>query len=270
MVIRSSDVDLGFLKELSSLGGESVGICIQCGTCTATCPLSNAMKGFPRKTIRHVQLGLRDRALGDIDMWLCASCRTCNASCPRGASPGEVMSALTRYASAQYSPLGLGRWLLRLELSSYLMLGLIVAVILVAIGLVANPQPGSMDLQGFLPFKYIDLAGVVVGLMVLAGLAVGGWKMWKATQNDVAIKFAGHMLPAAIKAAFKTIIEEMILQKSLRRCESNIYGAASHLLLVIGFVGAALTTTIIFVTAPNAGPPPLLSPLKVLAMPVQC
>lgn len=59
-------------------------------------------------------------------------------------------------------------------------------------------------------------------------------------------------------------MEELAFQRSLRRCEKNTYGAVSHLLVVMGMLGAAVTTTLVFLSGAEAGPPPLLSPIRAL------
>jgi ferredoxin/nitrate reductase gamma subunit len=257
-------MDLKFVRELGKLGGESVGICVQCGTCTATCPLSSAVKGFPRRTIRHIQLGLRESALKDMDMWLCASCRTCNASCPRGASPGEVMSALTRYASSRYSMKSGGSWLLRPGAKAVAALVLLATLFTAAIAMVATIPTGAMDLGAFLPFKYIDYAGMAVGVVVAVGLIIAFSNMWKRIRAEASIGIKVMKMPGLLGAGLKTIYKEVVLQTSQRQCERNLYGASSHLMVVSGMIGAAVTTTIIFVTNPTGGPPALFDPVKIV------
>lgn len=84
-------------------------ICFQCGNCTAVCPLSKDGAPFPRKTIRNIQLGLRDRILESSEPWLCYYCGDCSKTCPRDANPGELMMAARRYLIAQYDWTGLSK-----------------------------------------------------------------------------------------------------------------------------------------------------------------
>jgi len=44
--------------------------CIQCGTCTASCPAAPAMDLSPRQMWRMVNLGLTDEVLHSKTMWL--------------------------------------------------------------------------------------------------------------------------------------------------------------------------------------------------------
>ena len=81
--------------------------CFQCGSCTAVCPLSKDNNVFPRKTIRNIQLGLKDRLLESSEPWLCYYCGDCSATCPRDANPGELMMGTRRYLTSRYDWTGL-------------------------------------------------------------------------------------------------------------------------------------------------------------------
>jgi len=80
---------------------EKLLTCIQCGTCTASCPTAYAMDYTPRQLWRLVQLGLRDEALHSRTFWLCTNCYSCTIRCPRGISLTETMAALKRLAIAE-------------------------------------------------------------------------------------------------------------------------------------------------------------------------
>jgi heterodisulfide reductase subunit D len=68
--------------------------CIQCGSCTASCPTANRMTITPHRLSRLVRLGLRAEALGTQDFWLCTSCHACTTHCPRGIPLLDVMIGL--------------------------------------------------------------------------------------------------------------------------------------------------------------------------------
>jgi heterodisulfide reductase subunit C len=80
---------------------EKLLTCIQCGTCTASCPTAYAMDYTPRQLWRLVQVGLRDEALNSRTFWLCTSCYSCTIRCPRGIALTETMAALKRLAIAE-------------------------------------------------------------------------------------------------------------------------------------------------------------------------
>lgn len=97
--IDARQVDAGFLAEVKNVpGGEKVEACIQCGTCTGSCPTSAKMDYTPRKLIAMVRAGLKEQVLSSNAIWLCASCYTCTARCPRGIVFTDVMYALKNLA----------------------------------------------------------------------------------------------------------------------------------------------------------------------------
>ena len=81
-----------------AVGGETLGICMQCGTCTGACPW-NLVKYFsPRNLIRMVSLGL-EGVEGEA-LWNCVTCNTCVERCPRGVDIIDVVKS-TRAVMAE-------------------------------------------------------------------------------------------------------------------------------------------------------------------------
>ena len=97
------DPDLGFINDVSKLGGEDVKKCFQCATCAVVCPISPDEGPFPRKEMIASSWGLKDKVVGSSDVWLCHNCGDCSSKCPRGAKPGEVLSALRMYTIQEYA-----------------------------------------------------------------------------------------------------------------------------------------------------------------------
>lgn len=79
-------------------GCERISSCIQCGTCSGTCPLSIYMDYTPRKVIALIREGFREEALSCKTIWLCASCYSCAALCPQQIHITDVMYSLKREA----------------------------------------------------------------------------------------------------------------------------------------------------------------------------
>jgi quinone-modifying oxidoreductase subunit QmoC len=79
-------------------GCERISSCIQCGTCSGTCPLSIYMDYTPRKVIQLIREGFREEALSCKTIWLCASCYSCQAFCPQQIHITDVMYSLKREA----------------------------------------------------------------------------------------------------------------------------------------------------------------------------
>jgi len=88
-----------FLEELMAFPGvDKVKNCMQCGVCTASCPLSHKMETTPRKIMEMIKAGMRNEVLSSDTMWYCASCYACSVRCPQGISMAEVMYALRTIA----------------------------------------------------------------------------------------------------------------------------------------------------------------------------
>ena len=81
----SERVNPGLLDELKEYGAIAAEKCFNCGNCTAVCPLSSSGHPFPRRMIRMVQVGLKDRLLASTDPWLCYYCGDCSSTCPRNS-----------------------------------------------------------------------------------------------------------------------------------------------------------------------------------------
>jgi quinone-modifying oxidoreductase subunit QmoC len=78
--------------EIAKLPGcEQLFSCIQCGTCSGTCPLSIYMDYTPRRIVNLVREGFRDDALKSQTIWLCASCYSCAVRCPQQIKITDVM-----------------------------------------------------------------------------------------------------------------------------------------------------------------------------------
>ncbi len=88
-----------FLREISALpGGEHLRACIQCGTCSGSCPNANVMTYAPRQMIAMVQAGMEEELLNSNSMWFCESCYLCSARCPRGIPVTDIMYMLKNMA----------------------------------------------------------------------------------------------------------------------------------------------------------------------------
>lgn len=80
---------------------EMVRTCIQCGTCTGSCPNAFAMDQTPRQLWRMVLMGQKDVIFQSKTFALCSSCYYCTLRCPRGLLLTEAMGALKQIASRE-------------------------------------------------------------------------------------------------------------------------------------------------------------------------
>lgn len=89
-----------FWKEVASVpGGEAIAACIQCNTCTSSCPVELLEPAFKvRQIVARVRLGLREDVLSDDAIWACARCYACVAHCPKQVRPGDVIEAVHHIA----------------------------------------------------------------------------------------------------------------------------------------------------------------------------
>jgi len=75
--------------------------CIQCGTCSASCPAAELMDYAPRQLWQMMRLGLRELVMNSRTFWLCTQCYACQVRCPRGIEIAETMRNLREWAVAQ-------------------------------------------------------------------------------------------------------------------------------------------------------------------------
>jgi heterodisulfide reductase subunit C len=76
--------------------GEKIKECIQCGTCSASCPSRDAMDYSPQRIIAALRAGRLDEVLNAKTVWLCVSCYACTVRCPAKIPFTDVMYELKR------------------------------------------------------------------------------------------------------------------------------------------------------------------------------
>lgn len=71
MIKYENELDKDFKEKVAEIAhGEHLYKCIQCGTCSATCPVSHYMDYTPRKIIQMVKEGFRDEVLKSTTVWI--------------------------------------------------------------------------------------------------------------------------------------------------------------------------------------------------------
>ena len=80
---------------------DMVNSCIQCGTCTGSCPNSFAMDLTPRQLWYNVLMGEKETIFHSKTFSLCSVCYYCTLRCPRGLPLTETMSALKQIAAKE-------------------------------------------------------------------------------------------------------------------------------------------------------------------------
>lgn len=90
----------GLADELRRHGEFDAEACMNCGVCTAACPLG--LDVLPRRLFRYVVLGLEDRVRAETEtVFSCLLCRLCEESCPAGVHITENVRALRRHLSEE-------------------------------------------------------------------------------------------------------------------------------------------------------------------------
>lgn len=253
--------DLKFVKELQTVGGDSLKKCYQCATCSVVCPLSPADSPYPRKEMVWAQWGLKDRLVNDIDIWLCHNCGTCSDLCPRGAKPGDLLAALRNMAYRSLAPFGfIGK--LMSNMGGALMLALVPAVIYLLIwsmqaakfgtafplfeaaeghGAWKLAQDGQIVYGGLFPGDYfIDpIFGAAFAFMVVC-FYMGIQKLIKGFDSQPRVfDLTGVKKPGMMEAFIDTLKYEIFNHTQFNDCgddEKDKKRANGHRMLMFAFI----------------------------------
>ncbi len=96
---KEEELRAAFWHQVKSLpDGHKLKECLQCGTCTGSCPVSYAMDITPRQTVALFRAGMIEEILKSRTIWLCASCYSCTVRCPVGIQVTDTLYALKRLA----------------------------------------------------------------------------------------------------------------------------------------------------------------------------
>jgi heterodisulfide reductase subunit C len=96
---KEEDLKESFLRQIEIIPhSEKIKQCIQCGTCTGSCPVSYAMDISPRELIALFRAGDLETILKSKTIWVCASCYACQSRCPSLIKVTEIIYALKRLA----------------------------------------------------------------------------------------------------------------------------------------------------------------------------
>lgn len=79
-------------------GGDRMALCMQCGTCSGSCPLGPQMDHGPRKLFMMIRSGLKDQVLKSDTIWNCVSCYNCVVRCPRQVPVKHILQSLATVA----------------------------------------------------------------------------------------------------------------------------------------------------------------------------
>jgi heterodisulfide reductase subunit C len=90
----------GLSEELRESGPFDAQACMNCGLCSATCPL--AIDLLPRRLFRYVLLGMDERVRAESEaIFSCLLCRACEQNCPAGVHITENVRLLRAWLLAE-------------------------------------------------------------------------------------------------------------------------------------------------------------------------
>jgi nitrate reductase gamma subunit/ferredoxin len=244
-------VDLGLYPELQRYGATDVSACFSCGTCTASCPLSQTDSTFPRRIIRYAQLGMKDALLTSKELWSCYQCGECAETCPTQADPSEFMAAARRYAIASYDKTRIARTMYTRPILGTAFAVLLAMFFALFMYSAHGPQSGaSLAIFQFIPEELIHNTGIVVMILVtVAGLSgVAGMARGIARREGVGwrdLVGSRASLARSMRAAWAAVARESLGQARFRQeCAADPLPVAwyrrrwlLHALTVWGFLG---------------------------------
>ena len=253
--------DSRFIHDVMTSGGKDLKKCMQCGTCSAICTLAPVEECFPRKQMLEAQWGLKSRLVGDPSIWLCHNCGDCTTHCPRGARPGDVFGALRQQAIEHFAfPRFLGRMVGSPRALAVLLLAPALIFWVIARSSQAAGNPRELEFASVFPIPVLEAFFFALSGLVLVVFLVG------------LVRFIGALRAAGLGSitlsGLGAALVEIMTHKRFSDCAESKNRRTGHLLTLWGFVGLAVTGTVVGIGS-MAGilrtPLELTSPWKILA-----
>ncbi len=227
----SNRVNPDLKKELRKFGEGDWNDCFNCGNCTAICSLTEKDILFPRKEIRAIQMGLKNKLASSVGPWLCYYCGECSETCPRDANPGELMMAVRRYLTKIYDWTGLAGLFYRSKLALFIGF-LLVLIAVIAVGYVKGFETEALMEFGHLFEQYVILA--LFTLIILPNIFHMFWLT--IVKQKVKAPVFSYI------TGFWHLIWNMFTQNRSLKCETGSFRWLEHFLIVIGYLLLLFTT----------------------------
>jgi len=237
----SVKVDPSLMRDLKAFGLKDANKCFHCGNCTAVCPLSTAENPFPRRFMKYVQMGLKDRLVQSPEPWLCYYCGDCSDKCPRGADPGETMMVMRRYLTSLYDWTGFARRFYtseKFEILAVTIVGILVGLALV-IFRAGNPNMEHAHLNSVWPAPAIEIADMIMAAILTFFLLSNAWRCFKFVMGDLRYKIP---LGTYIWKGWE-LVTHFLTQKKFGECTDRMQWVV-HLLIMTGYSTAFLLVAV--------------------------
>lgn len=238
----SNKIDPSLIGELKEYGLKDAGKCYNCGTCTATCDLATPENPFPRKMVRYIQLGQKDKILKSPEPWLCYYCGDCSSRCPRGAEPGETMMVLRRYLTSLYDWTGFARRFYTSE--SFEIMAVSVVALLVGLGMIIfRHSPANMEhaaLNSVWPSEAIEKADLVMAAILTFFLLSNVFRCVKIVMGD----YLGKIPLSMYTSELKELLMNFLTQKEFGKCKDRKQWFI-HLMIMTGYASVFLMVVVL-------------------------
>ncbi|HUL21463.1 MAG TPA: 4Fe-4S dicluster domain-containing protein [Thermodesulfobacteriota bacterium] len=236
MSYYESDLDL--LAEVRKYGKFDVTGCFNCGSCTLSCELANDQASFPRKSVRHVVMGLKGLLHESLEPWVCHDCGDCSVACPRQTKPQESMMTLRRYLASVYDWTGIASLINRSKGWHMATLSFAAAVVLLLILLYhlsvvkmtfSDLTSTSNGLKHMFPIMtYFTLAVILIPLFILVSNA---FRMYGFTASG---SQNGRTSASPNLSQVKTFLLHFFTYKKMAECPTGKSRWLEHLFIGIG------------------------------------
>ncbi|MHC1724619.1 MAG: 4Fe-4S dicluster domain-containing protein [Syntrophobacteraceae bacterium] len=238
----STKVDPTLIRELEEYGLRDAGKCYNCGNCTAICDLSTPENPFPRKMVRYIQLGQRDKILKSPEPWLCYYCGDCSVKCPRGADPGETMMVLRRYLTSLYDWTGFARKFYTSE--KFEIMAIAIVALLVGLGLIFfhadNIDWNHARLNSVWPAHAIEKADLLMAAVLSFFLLSNVYRCAKIVMGQYLSK-----VPLSLYVSeLKLLLTHVATQKEFGKCKDRQQWIV-HLAIMTGYASVFLMVVVL-------------------------
>jgi ferredoxin len=215
----------GFVQEIRAYGRFDTEGCLNCGSCTVVCALSNGHASFPRRPIQQALLGLKSSLRAALEPWLCYDCGDCATTCPRQTEPRESMMTLRRYLVSQYDVTGISSHIFRSRAWEIAAMAVVAAIVLGLVFLY-HLYYVEMPVEDFVTtpfglehmFPLITYFTYVVFLLPISILAINAFRMYRWTMagsTDLKIPFSLYLKEA------RTFFLHLFSHRKLKQCNDD-------------------------------------------------
>lgn len=230
------------MSEVRRYGRFDVSGCFNCGSCTLSCDLVTDSVSFPRRTMQHVLLGLRETLLGSVEPWVCHDCGDCSTACPRQTEPREAMMTVRRYLGAQYDWTGISSRIYRSKFGEAGALSIVAACVLLLVFFyhfswvkipLGDFASTSMGLEHMFPkITYFTLTVFLFPLLILCSNAVRMYWFTMHRGTVMSIPLATYVTEA------REFVLHSVTHMQFRKCKDESIRARwiKHWFLALGYV----------------------------------